>query len=589
MRERAHDDARLGGVDHGRVLRQDPIERLEKVLAQPVVELHLQLGRLLLEPRTHDALDVGRLLVEEDHAHPGDCRGGGELEVVGLEDEVDVRAELDAFSRGHREQPVVVEDRVERLDPLGVDVAVADDPALDVGRLAHHLARGRSEHAVEPLARVHVHVTEQLLARHRLWVHHVCGDLLSHLGEGELEHAPDGRLAAARGANDDHAHPLHRGLIELEDLADLEREGLELLLLEHLEDRLLERLVVDVGHVRAGEDVAHERVERLRVRVRELRERVDAQRLDEDGLFDGLTEVEGALLLLLSGEQLARRREDRLERAQPPVVVLLRREQLLREREDGDELDTERLCMLEALRVHHHLRDEIIVRLGHRDRPEERLEVVGQLGAAAVALARRVEGHKDAGVWIDRGLRAVDLALRLAPLDGALDDLDLLRNLRQLVGQQPVELVEAAPRAALDEADEDAPHGLGVDALVAVEDEHLPAEGVAERLDGFGLARARGAVRVAAVAHEHRLGEREVALVRERRVHELGRVALVLVRVVELGGDHPHRDGAVLVQVVAQLLAPLPVLGRGGARLEQLVDHVHVVDQVEHERLHLEG
>jgi hypothetical protein len=99
---------------------KDPIEPLEKVLAQPVVELHLQLGRLLLEPRAHDALDVGRLLVEEDHAHPRDRRGGGELEVVGLEDEVDVRAELDAFSRGHREQPVVVEDRVQVLGPVFV-------------------------------------------------------------------------------------------------------------------------------------------------------------------------------------------------------------------------------------------------------------------------------------------------------------------------------------------------------------------------------------------------------------------------------------------------------------------------------------
>ena len=588
VRERAVHDARLGRLDDARrgVLgREHPLERLEEEVVDPALQLGLQLLGLAADPRRDDAVDVGRLLVEEDHPHPRDGRGRRELEVVRLEDEVDVGAELDALARRHREQPVVVEHRVERLDPLGVDVAVADDPRLDLGRLAHHLARRRRQHAVEPLARVHVHVAEQLLARHRLRVHHVRRDLLAELGERRLEHLPDRRLAAAARPHHHDAHPLLARLVELQDLAHLQRQRLELLLLQHLPDRRLELLVRHVGHRRAREDVADQRVERRRVRVGELRERVDAQRLDEHRLLELRREL--ALLLLLVDE-LPAVAQHRLERAQPPVVVLLPREQLLRELEDRHQLDRERLGGGEALRVHHHLRDQLDVGLGHGHRAEERRQVVGQLRAAAVALARRVHRDEDAGVRVDVGGGAVDLAARLLALDRVLDDLDRLRDLRELVGQQPVELVEAAPRAALDEADEDPPHRLGVDALVAVEDEHLPAEGAAERLDRLGLAGAGRAVRVAAVAHEHRLRERQVALVGERRVHELARVALVLVRVRELGRDHPHLDGLLLGEVVAQLLAPRPVGGRRRVGGELLVDDVDVVDQVHHERLHLE-
>ena len=63
---------------------------------------------------------------------------------IGFEDEVDVGAELDALARRHRQQPVVVEHRVERLDPLGIDVAVAYDPRLDLGRVrVRVMIRGR--------------------------------------------------------------------------------------------------------------------------------------------------------------------------------------------------------------------------------------------------------------------------------------------------------------------------------------------------------------------------------------------------------------------------------------------------------------
>ena len=119
--------------------------------------------------------------------------------------------------------------------------------------------------------------------------------------------------------------------------------------------------------------------------------------------------------------------QHRLERAQAPVVVLLPREELPGELEDRHQLGGEGLRVLEALRVHHHFRDELVVRLGHGHRAEERGEVVGELGATAVALARRVHRDEDARVGVDLGRDAVHLARGVVALDGILDDLVRVR------------------------------------------------------------------------------------------------------------------------------------------------------------------
>ena len=105
--------------------------------------------------------------------------------------------------------------------------------------------------------------------------------------------------------------------------------------------------------------------------------------------------------------------------------------------------------MHESFGVHHHLCDHLVVRFRHRDRAEEGFEVIGQLRAAAVALARRVHRDEDARVEVELVAREAGyLDGALAPLDRGLDDLDLLRDLGELVGLEAVELVEAPPRAA---------------------------------------------------------------------------------------------------------------------------------------------
>ena len=107
-------------------------------------------------------------------------------------------------------------------------------------------------------------------------------------------------------------------------------EHLELVLGEHLVDRRLELIVRDVGHLGAREDVADESVERLGVRVRELRERVDTKRLDEHRRLELLPALAPRLeLALLVLDELPAGAQDGLERAQAPVVVLLLGQQLL--------------------------------------------------------------------------------------------------------------------------------------------------------------------------------------------------------------------------------------------------------------------
>lgn len=54
---------------------------------------------------------------------------------MGLKQEVDVGSKLDPLSRWHGEQSIVVKDRVERLDPLRVDVTITDDPRMDFWRI----------------------------------------------------------------------------------------------------------------------------------------------------------------------------------------------------------------------------------------------------------------------------------------------------------------------------------------------------------------------------------------------------------------------------------------------------------------------
>ncbi len=63
--------------------------------------------------------------------------------------------------------------------------------------------------------------------------------------------------------------------------------------------------------------------------------------------------------------------------------------------EERDDLLGEDLCGAEALRVQHDLSDQLPVRFGHGQTPEELLEVIGQVGASGVT---GVHGDEDGHV-----------------------------------------------------------------------------------------------------------------------------------------------------------------------------------------------
>ena len=77
----------------------------------------------------------------------------------------------------------------------------------------------------------------------------------------------------------------------------------------------------------------------------------------------------------------------------------------------------------------------------------------------------------------------------------------------------PIELVEASPGAGLREPGEHAAHALVIEALRAVDDDDVEAEGFAEILDGFGLAGAGRALRAPAPVQVQRRRQRNVASV----------------------------------------------------------------------------
>ncbi|KAH6607744.1 hypothetical protein Trco_004057 [Trichoderma cornu-damae] len=531
---------------------------------------------------------VGRngVLAEPNHATSTD---GGErriLQRLDLEHDSDVGRQVEALSVGQGEQLVVVEDAVQVLDPLGVDVAVEDDP-VSLGVLAAEvvddLAEDAGEEAVGPLSRGGVQVAVERLLGHDLGVDDV-GDALDALDllQGVEQEPPGGGLPGAGIANHHDAVVDLLDLVQLEDLGHPQVGDHEMALGGERADGFLESDEVG-GHVLdAGEAVLLDVDHDVHVRLDQLgRDRL-ADALHEDLGLDNLLGAEVAVAQA-SALEATGADQDALERAEAEVVVGLLRQVPRALVEEGHRLLGEPLGLAETLRVEHDFGDELLVGLGHGDAPEELLQVVGQVGAAGVA---GVHGDEDARVLVDAELPADQLDLRLVVLgpllQAELDVLDLLRNGRQDPLLETVKLVEAAPRTDLADAQEDAAHGLEVKGVVAAEDEREPPELDAQGLDGLGLPRAGGAVRRASEALAEGLGEREETPVGEGSPDEAIGDAEVLEAVVELGVGHLDVQAVEEVALrrvhVAHLKLP-EVVARGvGLGVDQLLDHVPLVD-----------
>lgn len=99
---------------------------------------------------------------EENHSHSWDGGWTGTTQVMRLENEVDVWTKLNALSTRHSQQPVIIKDGVEWLNPLWINVTIAYDPGMNINSLSHHLPCTVGQNAVRPLASVHVNMAKQL-------------------------------------------------------------------------------------------------------------------------------------------------------------------------------------------------------------------------------------------------------------------------------------------------------------------------------------------------------------------------------------------------------------------------------------------
>lgn len=161
--------------------------------------------------------------------------------------------------------------------------------------------------------------------------------------------------------------------------------------------------------------------------------------------------------------------------------------------------------------------NQFVVGHGHDDGTEELLEIVGQFLSSTIAFASRIERNEDARVLVQIDLQiyyryqpkkvlysfAEEVACLAATSQSILDGLDLHGDGGQYCFFQTVELVEAAPGAALDQAGEDASHGANVNALIAVEDEHLSTEKTSQSFDRLCFSGSSRAIGVATQSHQH--------------------------------------------------------------------------------------
>mmetsp|Transcript_9476 Transcript_9476/g.27065 ORF Transcript_9476/g.27065 Transcript_9476/m.27065 type:complete len:279 (+) Transcript_9476:6945-7781(+) len=275
-------------------------------------------------------------------------------------------------------------------------------------------------------------------------------------------------------------------------------------LLHGLADGVLHSRVCCRGVRGTREHICQQLEEALVVPKCQLGQRCHLDRLQHQVgffLWAGRLRVDSTALL----EEAPSDSQDGLEGSQAPIIVLLGGEQLLGEAEQRDCLAADVSGGADALAKQQDLSDEFIVGDAHGHAAEQLLEVVRQLGAPAVALAGRVERHKDAGVEVHVDGLPHEVDGGGAVLEGALDLLDLLAHSAQHLLLQAVKLVKATPSAAFHQAHKDAAHGLEVELLVAVEDKHLPGHRLPQSLHTLRLAGAGGAIGVATVPQGHAL------------------------------------------------------------------------------------
>mmetsp|Transcript_33896 Transcript_33896/g.95223 ORF Transcript_33896/g.95223 Transcript_33896/m.95223 type:complete len:995 (+) Transcript_33896:5050-8034(+) len=403
-------------------------------------------------PEEHAPANVH--LLQEDHTAAGHRRWRRYRQVLDLEHHRRHGRQLDDLAAVQAELLVLVHDGVHVLDPDCVDRTVEDEPLALLRLVPGHVAEEHGHDAVGPLARDVVEAAVQVLRRDGLRVEACLVDnlgrvhrtLVCQVRERLLQRVEGGGLAAERQADEHDAVPHHVALVELDDLLHEVRVGLAVGLVQMLRQLADQEAVVGLWQLHPGEKVAADPG---------VEGHVEVQKLRQIHVVDGLQHQDAFVLGRLLALQAARAHEHREDCPHAVVVVLLRGQLLRAERVRGDNLLRERPCVLVAVRVELDLCDLTIVWNHHGHRAEQRLEVVGQLGATSVA---RV--HRDEAVARpeDRQRRALELERGPTLADRSLYGEDLLRDHAQHLGVDAVKLVEACPAARRRESLEELRH-----------------------------------------------------------------------------------------------------------------------------------
>jgi len=231
----------------------------------------------------------------------------------------------------------------------------------------------------------------------------------------------------------------------------------------------------------------------------------------------------------------------------------------------------------EPVRVDHDLGNVPLVRDHHGDGSETHLQVVRQLVPARLA---RVHGDLDAHALLVQHLHALECLVELAFVGVqepfVFDFGHHFGDHGEDVESDAVELVEAGPAALVGQPTAQRDDHFGFDGGAAVEHHAEDRQPLGQVLGGLGLAgsgrpRGRGAE-----AQRQSARDGVPAALGERRDDQPAQTAQLLLAVVDVGVHLPDFDVAAL-DLVAQLLLPVEVVGLAHLVLEQHDDHVLVV------------
>lgn len=226
------------------------------------------------QPVQHHHGRGDHLLAEPQHAASGDGRSRRVLQRLDFEDETNVRRERQSLSVWQREQLVVVEDGVEVLNPVGIDVAVEDDPMRAghfAARVIQHTSQYTSEHAITPVHRRVVEFSVQFFLADGLGI----DDVRLNLASFDLLHCRSQNVPRTRFSTDgSHANDSVMdalNLVQLHQLVDPQGTLLQLGRCGQLADCGAQGGIFGRVQRCAGKDGAHERGEERQVAADQLR------------------------------------------------------------------------------------------------------------------------------------------------------------------------------------------------------------------------------------------------------------------------------------------------------------------------------